>query len=176
MEKSQEEGKDDHEESHWTSQKCKDDENQHLLVCANCKRSVHYRCTRLPLYQIEQFVSKKVRKYTCVNCVKISYDLYEILIDYNPDQSFEVEELTQALKEINLTNNETETLNKSLRNKQKKLTKLMEDELESVVKHKQNIKMFEDEVAKCKDRIKKHADREKKLEVEVDNLKNFERK
>ena len=102
MEISQKEGKDDHEDSHCTSQKCKADESQHFLVCANCKRSVHYRCTRLPLYQIEQFVSKKVRKYTCVNCVKISYDLYEILIDYNPDQSFEVEELTQALKDMKM--------------------------------------------------------------------------
>ena len=86
------------------------------------------------------------------------------------DSHYQVEELTQAIKNINLKNDETETLN-SLRKKQKKLAKLMEDELQSVVKHKETIKTFEDEVSKCKDRIKKHTDRENKLEVEVDSLR-----
>ena len=103
-----------------THQKCQEDDGLNRLFCVECKRFVHYRCTRLPLYQLECFITKKSRKYTCVNCVDIRGDLLELMAGYDPDQSLEVEELTQALQEISFQNNKTKTVNKALHSQQKK--------------------------------------------------------
>ena len=47
--------------------------------CNGCKRYVHYRCTGLPLYQIQQFLAKKYRNYVCITCTKIPEHLNHII-------------------------------------------------------------------------------------------------
>ena len=47
--------------------------------CNGCKRYVHYRCTGLPLYQIQQFLAKKYRNYVCITCTKIPEHLKHII-------------------------------------------------------------------------------------------------
>ena len=41
------------------SKECVDDQDKDSLTCAKCKRSIHYRCTMLPAYQIQMFVNLK---------------------------------------------------------------------------------------------------------------------
>lgn len=55
----------------------KDDE--YTLACNSCKRSVHFECTQLPIYQLQLILNTKSKRYTCVNCVEISKSLMEIM-------------------------------------------------------------------------------------------------
>ena len=45
-----------------------------------CRRLVHYRCTVLPLYQIERFLTKGYSRFICISCVSVS----EYLKPYRP--------------------------------------------------------------------------------------------
>ena len=71
---------------------CTKDDNQYKLECATCLRLVHYKCTQLPLYQIQQFLTKNYRRFICVNCVEVPDYLMEIV----PDN----EEISQLKTEI----------------------------------------------------------------------------
>ena len=62
-----------------TPYSCLCDDDQYKLECAECKRHVHYRCTRLPDYQIQLFLTKKYRKYVCENCIEVPEYLVELL-------------------------------------------------------------------------------------------------
>ena len=61
--------------------KCYDFSNQNTLQCSTCERLVHYRCTRLPAYQIQLFIStskantRSGKSFCCFNCVEVSADL-----------------------------------------------------------------------------------------------------
>ena len=54
-----------------TSERCKSDDAPNKLECAECNRKVHFKCTRLPVYQLGLFLTKDYhyRKYRCANCV-----------------------------------------------------------------------------------------------------------
>ena len=60
---------------------CVSSADQHHLQCLKCKRKVHYQCTLLPLYQIQQYLTfgSNYRTFTCRNCVIIQEDLREII-------------------------------------------------------------------------------------------------
>ena len=58
---------------------CLDDKDRHILECAECKRMVHYRCTELPLYQLQLFLTKGYRKFVCINCVSVQDYLTKII-------------------------------------------------------------------------------------------------
>ena len=62
-----------------TPYSCLCDDDQYKLECVECKRHVHYRCTRLPDYQIQLFLTKKYRKYVCENCIEVPEYLVELL-------------------------------------------------------------------------------------------------
>ena len=64
-----------------TINECTKNLDHHSLQCLKCQRKVHYQCTLLPLYQIQQIINFGVnyRKFTCRNCVTIQDDLREIL-------------------------------------------------------------------------------------------------
>ena len=52
------------------------------MVCVRCKRSVHYRCTQLPPYQIQLFLDKQKSthyKYVCPNCVEVKKEITELV-------------------------------------------------------------------------------------------------
>ena len=50
---------------------CLDDDDSHKLQCSQCDRLFHYTCTRLPLYQINLFLTKGYRRYLCANCTEV---------------------------------------------------------------------------------------------------------
>jgi len=53
---------------------------ENVLVCMVCERFVHYKCTKLPLYQIQAFLNAKAKRngrwtFLCINCVEVPKDL-----------------------------------------------------------------------------------------------------
>ena len=62
-----------------TSTQCTKDNDDDSLSCADCQRSVHYRCTMLPAYQIQVIKSMKEYQYFCQNCVDVPKDLLELV-------------------------------------------------------------------------------------------------
>lgn len=56
---------------------CTEDCDENILTCVSCKRFVHFKCTNLPLYQLQLILNTKSKRYTCQNCVEISKDLFE---------------------------------------------------------------------------------------------------
>ena len=58
---------------------CINDQDQNRIQCGDCKRSVHYRCTMLPAYQIQLFINKRSMKFSCANCVTVQKNLVDLL-------------------------------------------------------------------------------------------------
>ena len=95
------------------------------LTCNTCSRKVHYKCARLPLYQLQRFrtFGKTHKFYICCNCVDIPPYLRTILTEeesegedhteVNYEQKFKDE--LKALKEtICNKDNEIQTLKERL--------------------------------------------------------------
>ena len=61
------------------SSECIKDSDKDALKCEKCKRSVHYRCTLLPAYQIQVIKSRKTHKYFCRNCVVVPQELHDLV-------------------------------------------------------------------------------------------------
>ena len=55
------------------------DMEKHVLKCNKCNRLIHYKCTGLPLYQLQHLVSAKKRNNICISCTKITDSLKDIL-------------------------------------------------------------------------------------------------
>ena len=49
------------------------------LQCRKCHRAVHYRCSKLPAYQIQLCLSFKEQRYQCPNCIRVSQQVLEEL-------------------------------------------------------------------------------------------------
>ena len=48
---------------------CEMENSKFMLACSKCKRLTHYRCTKLPAYQVTLFMKKGYRLYVCILCV-----------------------------------------------------------------------------------------------------------
>ena len=110
-----------------TKAKCVDDDDEYKLACKLCKRSVHYQCTGLPLYQIDYFVreSNNYRKFICENCTQIQQWLVEDCVEFAADRSLEVEQEMKNLKQnVSMLRNETTQLEKGLSERTNECTKL----------------------------------------------------
>ena len=53
-----------------TATSCNGDNDERKIKCTK-KRSVHFVCTNLPMYQLHLFFTKNYRGFACVNCVKV---------------------------------------------------------------------------------------------------------
>ena len=62
-----------------TDTSCIDDDDDKKITCTKCKRSVHFLCTNLPIYQLRLFFYKELpRIYLCelrTSARRISRDL-----------------------------------------------------------------------------------------------------
>ena len=48
--------------------------------CHDCKRHIHYRCSGLPVFQIQHFLyTKNYRKYVCESCTKVADHLKTVI-------------------------------------------------------------------------------------------------
>ena len=61
-----------------TRDECISDHDIYKLQCLKCERLVHYKCTRLPLYQLQHFLTRKYRKFVCRNCTDVQHYLLDI--------------------------------------------------------------------------------------------------
>ena len=62
-----------------TDDHCINDEDEHVLKCKKCDRFIHYRCTKLPAYQVQVFLKFKSVKFMCQTCITPSIELKELL-------------------------------------------------------------------------------------------------
>ena len=64
-----------------TPEECTNDQDNDFLKCDKCARKVHYRCTRLPAYQIQLFISSTTKQYQfqCEKCVTVEQKLLELV-------------------------------------------------------------------------------------------------
>ena len=64
-----------------TPEQCTDDQDKDFLKCVKCARQVHFRCTRLPAYQIQLFANSKTKHYQfqCEKCVTVEQKLLELI-------------------------------------------------------------------------------------------------
>lgn len=163
-----------------TENSCIKDQDQDKLSCIVCNRSVHYRCTKLPLYQLQLFVKRRIRSFTCVNCVEITKDLARKMKGYDPDLSTEIEDLTLALQEVSFQKDEVASQNRTLKMKHLLMKEYVKSGVEAKEKYEEAIKSLQDEVQLRMEQTKQHADRESKLEKQIDalrkNLKQMEKK
>ena len=118
--------------------RCNEDENINKLVCADCKRSFHYRCTKLPAYQIQAYIVKKKRNYYCCNCITVPAELERIVKPISNEQQ-EINRLRRDIKRCeNITkiSEENTKLTQQLINEQ--LTKFDDKRIESYIDKKFN--------------------------------------
>ena len=106
-----------------TNTNCINDTDQQKLLCGSCKRRVHLRCTLLPPYQIERFLTfgKYYNTFICVNCVEVPDYLLEI--DAR-EQKLTKDKYEEELKRSNNFKDEILSLNELIRNKETELQEL----------------------------------------------------
>ena len=63
------------EELQCTVSTCIEDKDINKLQCGQCKRKVHYKCSRLPAYQLQRYLVASLgqfySKFLCQNCVNV---------------------------------------------------------------------------------------------------------
>ena len=136
---------------------CRDDSDDKKFECEKCDRLVHYRCTQLPLYQIQRFLTKGFRKYICANCITIQPSL---------DNTFPSppESVTQTRHD---PNNMILTLRKEIEGKIKQVDALAETNrlLNVTIKDlTRNQGKSRDEINKLKDKVRLSTEKEKTME------------
>lgn len=73
--------------------------NDAMIMCNSCKGWTHYKCTKLPIYQVYLLVSTS-RRYTCEKCVNIPNDFKKEWNSINPTTQKSVEtRIPQAASE-----------------------------------------------------------------------------
>ena len=109
-----------------TNERCEDDQDKHRLQCKECKRWVHYTCSRLPLYQIEYFVRKsRYRNFVCESCTTIQPSLLEACIEISTVETSKSEiDFNILKKDHTKLFNEAKDLQNRLEIKNNECTKL----------------------------------------------------
>ena len=104
-------------------------EDPDVLKCGSCDRKVHYRCTRLPAYQIHVFKSttkKRTYIYQCQNCVDVPKDLLELIPNRERSQPS-----LQTTQELERLQQDVKTYTNTIKQQQQKedhLLKTIEDQ------------------------------------------------
>ena len=141
------------------------DDNKTTLLCKICKRKVHHKCSLLPPYQLQRYITFRERfnPYICSNCIQVpenirnsqSQHLFDTVEKFN---EHEIKEELEVLKEtIRNKDAEIEQLkerlckledkDKTTQQKQKK-RKINEDE---VIVEESTSKQSENSILKDKD-------------------------
>ena len=97
-----------------------------------CQRLVHYKCTHLPLYQLQLFLTTGYRKFVCINCVNIPKYLEELVPAQSPSQTKTMAELTIALKETSNEIDNHKVANQALANTNLHLRTQLEKQREEI--------------------------------------------
>ena len=153
---------------------CVEDDDKFKLECAECHRLVHYKCTILPTYQLQLFLTKGYRKYNCVNCVQIPKYLEELIPSPPMCQAKTMAEITTALNETSEESVENKVKNQALTNKNSQLCRETESLKEDLIQlkaenrdYENSLSVYEDNEKKLKSIIK---NKEKELKEQQDKF------
>ena len=103
-----------------TPDSCLSDNDEYKLECSSCTRLVHYHCTRLPLYQIQHFMTRNDRKYICSYCTNTQDYLRIIFSDHrrstlindnDASDHLDNEKITKLQKELDKKEGDLANLN-----------------------------------------------------------------
>ena len=133
------EEKDDTEIQTCTAESCTSDDATNMIECGECNRKVHFKCTRLPVYQLGLFLTKEYhyRKYRCVNCVYLPDDIRIICENATTDEPAHMEEFQT---EIQLHKNEIEYQQKQVVELENKIESLQQELTDqNIKKNKKNL-------------------------------------
>lgn len=144
------------EEKICTLLECVDDGDDHHLICGDCKKKVHYRCTELPYYELDRYVTKPGnRVYKCRGCANVSKRLQEIMSRY-PNKALtqckEVEELAIIMQGMKLD------------------SKMNGNWKEELTKDRERANKLAEQVKICERMIKEHEENELQLKSQVSIL------
>jgi len=84
------------------TQQCNDGQNAYMIQCCKCQKLTHYRCTRLPVYQLYILTSTS-RRYTCEKCTTVPTSFVE-KCNISSNEIKEGEQNTKVENEHMLTN------------------------------------------------------------------------
>lgn len=102
-------------------------EDTKTISCSKCRRTIHWKCTRLPPYQLQQFVAqnKEINTFVCVNCIEVQEELCSEMTQDGTDLMKVVEEqaklITMLQKQLRDLSNSEESVQ---RNKTKKRVRI----------------------------------------------------
>lgn len=136
--------------SDCTPGNCSKDDDIYKLECIDCKRLVHYKCTNLPVYQLQLFLTTKYRRFRCTNCIEVPKYLVELM--QVSDNSFNFRNL-RKLRDLN------DDMKSDIQ-KYKETIKSYED---TKMSQEKKIKKLEADVAFLRSSIKLHQENEHKL-------------
>ena len=158
-------------EAKCTQEACVVTENEeHTFQCFPCKRFVHYRCTGLPLYQIQQFNTKNYRNFYCSSCVQIPEHLKNIIPHRPlPAHSKEAADLSKKLKDKQTEIDSLAGTNRILQEQIRKLSEELSSFKEVHESHDETIHNLNTESKLLKSKLK---DSNTKYEQEISKLKN----
>ena len=105
-----------------TENTCMSDSDENKFECASCKRHVHYRCTSLPLYQIQHFKTRSYRNYICITCTQVPEYLKNIVPNEILTSTLQTNEITELRTVLKQKEIEVEVLAETNRKLNKRIT------------------------------------------------------
>ena len=157
---------------------CVQDDDKYKLECAECKLLVHYRCTQLPLYQIQLFLTKGYRKYICLNCVEVPTYLLDTLSELHIVETTSsshkktMAELTTALKQSAEENETCKLNNLALTNKHNNVCAMLAEQANSSKRKEEELNQLQLEIEEHETSMKSFEDKEAKLRTVIENQRN----
>ena len=157
---------------------CVQDDDKYKLECVECKLLVHYRCTQLPLYQIQLFLTKGYRKYICLNCVKVPTYLLDTLSELHIVETTSsshkktMAELTTALKQSAEENETCKLNNLALTNKHNNVCAMLAEQANSSKRKEEELNQLQLEIEEHETSMKSFEDEEAKLRAVIENQRN----
>ena len=145
---------------------CAEDDDQYKLECKECRRLVHYRCTELPLYQIERFLTKGYSRFICISCVSVSEYLKDIVPNSPLPEQINVSTMTTLTNAPKLTTekNENHKLeNLALVNNQKQVISDLDDQIDATKHFKEEVTKLKSEIQQYENSLKDHEEVEANL-------------
>ena len=149
---------------------CTEDDDQYKLECKECRRLVHYRCTNLPLYQIERFLTKGYSRYICINCVVVPEYLKRIVTNStvtDPSHARTMTELTDALKLTTEENEDHMVQNTALLYKQTELKADLGKQIDEALHNKEEVTKLKSEITQYETLVKSHEQNEANLKMVI---------
>ena len=143
------------------SSSCIQDNDQYKLECAECHHLVHYNCIRLPVFQLQLFLTKGYRKFICMNCVDIPEYLNDMFPNKHPLEQSHSKTMMELTAALNLTAEENERFKVNnlalinmcdqLRSELEKLTEESKRNVEELTQFQSDISVYENSVSLFED-------------------------